>query len=166
MSAGLSASAIAGIASAGVGLLSGSGRSGSQTQQAVMDPRMVPYIFGADKDKPGGLMDMAQKQLMQSRSPEQMQGWNTMMNRGAGLLGGSVAGNPFSGGYQGGTNFGPASGMGNGLSQYTPQPIPQAPAQTAPTANSATDDFIAELMRQDQIRRDIEAGYLNAYDRG
>ena len=149
------------VASAGIGLLSSQGSKGSSSSQQVMDPRMVPYIFGG-KDKPGGLMDMAQKQLMQSRSPEQMQGWNTMMNRGSGLLGGSVAGNPFSGGYQGGTNFGPASGMGNGLSQYTPPPIQMAPppqAQPAPTI----EDILAEIEKR-RLAAEGDGG-LYSYDR-
>lgn len=139
---GLSASTVAGIASAGAGLLTGGGKSGSQSTKQEMDPRMVPYVFGGEGKQ--GLLDVARDQLYQSRSPERMQGWNTMMNRGQSLMGGSIAGNPFSSGYQGGSLF-PAR-AGNGLPQYTPSPLPKynPPAATGPTI----DEIIAEIERR------------------
>lgn len=141
----------AAVASVGVGLLTSDG--GGEQQQSTkreMDPRMVPYIFGGDGSR--GLFDYGSDQLARSQSPERMAGWQQMMNRGQGLMGGTVAGNPFSGGYKGGGNFGSLN-MGNGLGAYQPPPMqpPQQPVQQPqqqPQFN--IDDIYAEIVRRQQ----------------
>jgi hypothetical protein len=138
------------VASVGVGLLTGSEKKGQQTStQQEMDPAMRPFIFG-DADRKG-MMPLGYEQLLRSQSPEKMAGWNMMQNRGLGLMGGSVAGNPFSQGYQGGTNFAPQGGMGNGMGQYAPPPVPMPPAPTpAPTPAFDFDQMMAEWQKKQQ----------------
>ncbi len=142
------------VASIGVGLLtsqsSKGGGGGSTTQKMEMDPAMRPYIFGDSNNK--GLLQYGQGLLQQSQSPERMQGWNNMMNRSQQLLGGSIAGNPFSktGGYRGGTDFGALGQTGNGLGRYQPQAIPMAaPQQFQPTQNTgpSMEEIMAEWER-------------------
>jgi hypothetical protein len=90
MSAGLSAGSLIGIGSALIGGLGGShGSQQTQNVQQQMDPRMVPYIFGSNGQ--GGLANSVQSQLALSQSPQRMQNWQTMMDRGMGLLGGRLA---------------------------------------------------------------------------
>lgn len=158
----------AAVAAAGIGLVSSQmskGDSSSSTKQE-MDPRMAPYIFGTPGTTgpdgntlvPGtkGLLDYGQDQLLRSRSPAQMQGWQNMQNRGQQLMGGSIAGNPFSAGYQGGGNpglfSGVRNGVGNGIPQFNPaqmqQPM-QQPAQDT-TKPLTLDDIMAEIDRRKQ----------------
>ncbi len=154
------------VASVGVGLLSANqskknAQMQADSQKKEMDPRMAPYVFGDSGQK--GLLSTASDQLTASRSPERMQGWNNMMNRGQQLLGGSVAGNPFSSGYQGGANFGTAGGMGNGLGQYVPQAIPttQAPAPVQQQPFS-----LEELMAEWERRQKAQILYENDWGMG
>jgi hypothetical protein len=72
-----------------------------------MDPRMVAVRLRRRWVRQG-LLPQVQDQLARSQSPERMQGWQNFMTRGQQMMGGSVAGNPFSqpGGYMGGLNFG------------------------------------------------------------
>jgi hypothetical protein len=141
------------VASVGVGLLtSGMGSSKNQTTQQQMDPAMRPYVFG-DGTQGSGLLGMTQSQLQRSQSPERQQMWQNMMDRGQQLMGGSIAGNPFSAGYHGGTNFGPVgAGMaGNGVPQFRPPASAPPPAQQQQTQGQySMDDIIAEIQRRQQ----------------
>jgi hypothetical protein len=143
------------VASVGVGLLTsgmGSSQSQSQSTQKTMDPRMTPYVFG-DGTQGSGLLGMTQSQLQRAQSPEMQGMWGNMMNRGQQLMGGSIAGNPFSAGYTGGTNFGPvgAGNAGNGVPQFHPQPLAPPPAQQQQTQGQySMDDIIAEIQRRQQ----------------
>lgn len=101
---------------AGLGLLGGlMGGDDEQTQTRQMDPRLDKYVYGdasnngllADAQSvynrqmaTGGLndlqrqgMDMQYQYLM---SPQYQQGAQSMFNMGSSLLGGGVAGNPFT----------------------------------------------------------------------
>lgn len=118
------------------GLLGGSDDGGSQTQQRQLDPRLVPYVFGANgtgglvgtanelfnrQMSQGGLNDIQRQGLgMQQQylmSPQYQRGGQAMYDRGMSLLGGPVAGNPFtSGGFR---------GLGGGLPMGGGQPMPQ-----------------------------------------
>lgn len=139
------------VAAAGVSLVGGmigkKGQQGSTSTQQVMDPRMAPFIFGNNGQ--GGLMNMTQDQLLRSQSPERMQGWDNMMQRGQGLLSGSVAGNPFSGGqYQGGTLRGMNPGLlQNGLGHFSPPaPVTPMPAPApAPQPTPTIEQIIASM---------------------
>ena len=89
-----------------------------------------------------------------------MPGFDTMQNLGLGLMGGGVAGNPFSQGYSGGTNFAPQgrtnmAGTNQPTAQqtaYTPAvfdsaPITQPAAQTNSTPQAAPEDELMKWMR-------------------
>lgn len=101
------------------GLLGGSGNKSSQTQSNQIDPRLEPYIYGANgvlpaaadwysKNKTGMNSQMQQGSNNQaSQLAASKPGFDQMQNLGLGLLSGGVAGNPFSQGYTGGTNFAP-----------------------------------------------------------
>lgn len=137
------------VASAGIGLLASQGKSGSQSTKQEMDPRMAPFVFGDKAAGQPGIMDYASGLLgkqMASGTP----GFTQMQNIGMGLMGGSVAGNPFAQGYKGGTNFMPQGPMaGNGLGKYV-APAPVAPMQQqAPQAQPySIDEILAEIARR------------------
>lgn len=104
----------AALLGAGLGLLGGS-KGQEQTQTRQMDPRLDKYVYGdatnngllADAQSvynrqmaTGGLndlqrqgMDMQYQYLM---SPQYQQGAQSMFNMGSSLLGGGIAGNPFT----------------------------------------------------------------------
>jgi hypothetical protein len=94
--------------------LAGGGDS-SSTQQMKMDPRMDRFVYGesgkggllgdayklySQQMAQGGMNPMMQAGLESQRqfltSPQYTQGYNNLMNLGQGLLGGGVAGNPFT----------------------------------------------------------------------
>ncbi len=95
------------------GLLGAEGNETSQTSQNKMDPRMDQYVYGANGVLPG-MADWYSKNksgtndLMKQGQQAQLDqytaskpGFDQMQSVGRGLLGGSVAGNPFAGGgYQ------------------------------------------------------------------
>jgi hypothetical protein len=105
-----------GILAAGIGgLLGASGNKGSSTQSQKMDPRMDRFVYGdsgqggllgdayklySQQMAQGGMNPMMQAGLEGQRqfltSPQYSQGYNNLMNLGQGLLGGGVAGNPFT----------------------------------------------------------------------
>jgi hypothetical protein len=89
------------------------------TQQEKMDPRMDRYVYGPDGNsgllnsafglmqdqmKTGGLNDMQRQGMDMQRqflmSPQYQQGYGNMMGLGQGLMGGGIAGNPFTGGQR------------------------------------------------------------------
>ena len=145
----------AAAASIGVGLLTSQSGSKSTSQKQEMDPAMRPYIFGGEGRK--GLLDYNSEQLARSQSPERMAQWGNMMDRGQGLLGGSVAGNPFSSpSFAGGSSFGSPQGMTNGLAQASPSPYQapvQQPAQQQQPPAFTIDDVIAEMKRKAEYER-------------
>jgi hypothetical protein len=113
------------------GLLGGGGSSQTQATQQTLDPRMESAIYGD-----GGLVKGAQDWYSQNKTGlnNQMltgmnnqwnqhgasqQGFNQMQSAGMGLMGQSVAGNPFASGYSGGTNFGSGGLLAN-PQQYQP----------------------------------------------
>lgn len=128
------------------GLLGGSG-GGSQTQTKEIDPRLAEYVYG--KNGTGGLLGDATKiyqsqmktgglneyqrqgldmQMQYLTSPQYQQSNQQLFNTGASLLGGGIAGNPFTSGQrsfggsrtgQGGQSFGRPQGYGQ------PQGMPQ-----------------------------------------
>ncbi|MEN9384618.1 MAG: hypothetical protein RL323_1761 [Pseudomonadota bacterium] len=142
------------IFGAGASLLGGLLGSGSNdnTQAATksMDPRMDRYVYGPDSQSgllggawnlmqqqagQGGLNDLQRQGLEMQRqylmSPQYSQDYETMRNMGAGLMGGGMAGNPFTNGS-----------MGNLFSQPAQQ-TQQAPAPFAYTglSNAQLPDF-------------------------
>lgn len=89
----------------------------STTSQNKLDPRMDRFVYGADGQsgllgsafdlaqqqlKTGGLNDMQRQGLDMQRqylmSPQYQQGFGNMAQLGQSLMGGGVAGNPFTGG--------------------------------------------------------------------
>jgi len=105
----------------GAGLLGReSSKSGTQTtQQQKMDPRMDAYVYGPDGQsgllgsafglaqkqlETGGLNDMQRQGMDMQRqflmSPQYQQGYGNMMGLGQNLMGGGIAGNPFTGGQR------------------------------------------------------------------
>ena len=162
--------AIAAIAGPVVGGLLGSqGSQTSETAQKSIDPRYAPYIYGGN-----GVLPNAQDWYMQNKSglnPQMVSGLNTqwgqlansvpgyqrMQNLGLSMMGGGVAGNPFSMGGQA-----PTGGMTPSIptdrtipaaptavpqsspfqmpQQVYQQPVEPAPAQ-APQAAAPTPSF-------------------------
>lgn len=131
---------------AGLGLLGGlMGGDNEQTQTRQMDPRLDKYVYGdssmngllADSNSvyqkqmtTGGLNDLQRQgmgmQYQYLTSPQYMHGAQSLFNQGASLLGGGIAGNPFTvGGTQ---SMRPQYGM---QSQGIPQNqlLPQQPQQ-------------------------------------
>ena len=121
----------------------------------------------------------AQRQVL--THPSYTQGFDSMRSLGMGLMGGGMAANPFTSGGGGGgggligqaqairpsgPGFGYDMSKGGLMGATNPIGSMTAPAPAAPAANREADDYLAELMRQDKLRREIEAGYLTAYDRG
>jgi hypothetical protein len=145
------------------GLLGGDDQTA--TQQQKMDPRMDAYVYG--KDGQGGLLGTAyglmNKQLqtggmnplmqggmeMQRQfltSPQYSQGYNNLMGLGQSLLGGGIAGNPFTGGgrqtfsgFQQPTAF-----------NYNPQGVPQQ------TINALTQPMQFESLLMPEPERAAE----------
>lgn len=141
---------------AGVGAIAGgSSGGGEQTQKTTLDPRIAQYVYGTDGNSgllgdaqsiyqqqmnQGGLNDMQRQgmgmQYQYLTSPQYQQGAQQKFDVGSGLLGGGVAGNPFtrSQGMQGaapqraGFQFAPSSQAP--IQSYAPQ----RPQATAPAA--------------------------------
>ena len=148
------------------GLLGGSGSKSQETTKVnQIDPRLEPYIYGANgslpaaqdwfsKNKSGMNSQMQQGLTNQaSQYAASKPGFDQMQNLGLGLMGGGVAGNPFSQGYSGGTNFAPM-GRSNTAGQnqpqaqqttqaYTPAVFDSAPV-TAPSSTPAATQAPAE----------------------
>lgn len=107
------------LASSVVGGLLGSDSGGSSSQTKELDPRIAKYLFGADgatgllgdasslygqQMKTGGLNDLQRQGLgMQTQylmSPQYQQGYQQMYDAGSSLMGGGVAGNPYTSGQR------------------------------------------------------------------
>ena len=114
MSFGAVAASVAGAAATSL-LGGGSGGESTSTQSMKMDPRMDRFVYGdsgqggllgdahnlyKQQMAQGGMNPMMQAGLESQRqfltSPQYSQGYNNLMNMGQGLLGGGVAGNPFT----------------------------------------------------------------------
>lgn len=149
----------------GVGLAGGIAGSGPQqsTQQQRLDPRMEPYIYGPEgilgeahewfENNRGGnelMRQGAQRQGDFYNSPEYTQGFNQLRDMGLGLLGGGIAGNPFTGGQ---TTTMPAP------RSVTPTPAPQS---TTPTAQPTPHTQINDLYRS-ILGRDVDPSGLSTY---
>lgn len=113
------------------GLLGGGGNKQSSTQTNQIDPRLAAAIYGENGSVPLAQQWLAanktgmNSQMQQGLNNQAAQyaaskpGFDTMQNLGLGLMGGGVAGNPFSQGYTGGTNFNP-QGRSNTAGQNQP----------------------------------------------
>lgn len=162
------------------GLLGGSGNKQESSSKQTIDPRMDPYIYGSGGSLPAAADWFAKNksgmnaQMQQGLNNQSAQyaaskpGFDQMQNLGLGLMGGGVAGNPFSQGYSGGTNFAPM-GRSNTAGQNQPQamqttsayqpaifdaaPVQQAPTQ-APAQSSPMDGIDPVLWQwmQEQAR--------------
>ena len=160
------------------GLLGGGGSSQSQSTQQTLDPRMQDAIYGSN-----GLLSGAQDYYSQNRAGlnSQMltgmnnqynqhfagrQGFNAMQGAGMGLLGQSMAGNPFSTGYSGGTNFG-GSGLAARPQQYQPamQSNGSASPFMMPEARPAPAPVAAAAPMQDPLYAQYLAN-MNNYGGG
>lgn len=147
------------------GLLGGGGNKQSSTSQQTIDPRLAAAIYGENGSVPLAQQWLAanktgmNSQMQQGLNNQAAQyaaskpGFDTMQNLGLGLMGGGVAGNPFSQGYAGGTNFAP-QGRSNTAGQnqpqaqqttqaYTPAVFDSAPV-TAPSSTPAATQAPAE----------------------
>jgi hypothetical protein len=137
------------------GLLGSGGTKQSQSVTNSIDPRYGEYLYGA-----GGLLPSAANWYAQNKSgmnDQMAQGlnsqWNTlqqsqpgymqMQNLGLGLMGGGVAGNPFS--WQGSSSpyampqgYQPTAQQGPFVNRPAPvqAPVQQAPQNTMPTPGS------------------------------
>lgn len=121
------------------GLLGGGGSESSQTSNKI-DPRLAEYVYG--KDGKGGLLSnvnsLYQQQFAQGglnelqrsglesqrqvyASPQYTQGYDAMRSMGMGLLGGGVAGNPFT--------------SGGGMQQQGGHQMAQQPSVVRPNTN-------------------------------
>lgn len=147
------------------GLLGSGGNKSSQTNSQTIDPRLAEAIYGSNGSVPLAQQWMAANktgmngQMQQGLNNQASQyaaskpGFDQMQNLGLGLMGGGVAGNPFSQGYSGGTNFAPM-GRSNTAGQnqpqaqqttqaYTPAVFDSAPV-TAPSSTPAATQAPAE----------------------
>ena len=157
------------------GLLGGSGSKSQETTKVnQIDPRLEPYIYGANGSLPAaqqwftanksGMNGQMQQGLTNQASQyaASKPGFDTMQNLGLGLMNSGVAGNPFSQGYSGGTNFAPQgrtnmAGTNQPTAQQTTQaytpavfdsaPITQPAAQTNSTPQAAPEDELMKWMR-------------------
>ena len=161
--------------------------SGGSSSQSYIDPRMENILFGT-----GGIIPSATDWYNQNSSGtnEQMitgmnnqwnqlgasrQGFNQMQNLGMGLMGGGVAGNPFTGG----------GGIAPQQVQYTPATFnagtenpftqrEQKPMSVLPTASSgggggdggggALAAAMNAMQNQNYIPQQMGYGYLNGLD--
>lgn len=158
------------------GLLGGSGSKSQETTKVnQIDPRLEPYIYGANGSLPAaqdwftknksGMNGQMQQGLnnQASQYAASKPGFDQMQNLGLGLMGGGVAGNPFSQGYSGGTNFAPMgrtnmAGTNQPTAQQTTQaytpavfnntPITQSAAQTNSTPQVAPEDELMKWIRE------------------
>lgn len=82
----------AGLLAAGAGALAGAqGNQQSATQTKSMPEWLRPYYTGD-----GGLLNLTQAQLQRSQSPEALQGWQNIAQRGQGLLSMPIAPNGYA----------------------------------------------------------------------
>ena len=168
------------------GLLGGSGSKSQETTKTnQIDPRLEPYIYGANGSLPAaqdwfsknksGMNGQMQQGLnnQASQYAASKPGFDTMQNLGLGLMGGGVAGNPFSQGYSGGTNFAPM-GRSNTAGQnqpqamqttqaYTPAVFDNAPV-TAPSSTPAAtqapeEDELMKWMRNQAMMQKSQQEY-------
>ena len=159
------------------GLLGSQSNSSSQsnTQTRAMDPRMDRYVYGSDGQSGllggawglmqkqaanGGLNDLQRQGMEMQRqylmSPQYQNSYGNMMSAGQSLMGGGVAGNPFtSGGGMGGVSFGGGSSAAASS---------QSPAGSAPPVNGSIADKAAWYRSQqaaglsdDQIRAAVNS---------
>ena len=124
------------------GLLGSQSNSSSQsnTQTKAMDPRMDRYVYGADGQSGllggawnlmqqqaanGGMNDLQRQGLEMQRqyltSPQYQNSYGNMMSAGQSLMGGGVAGNPF-------TSQQPMQMFGQGQQQWPQQGYGRPPA--------------------------------------
>lgn len=126
------------------GLLGSQGKQETSTNQKTTDPRIDPYIYGAN-----GVLPAAQNWYNQNKSGMNDQmvtgmnnqwnqlaaskpGWDNMQSMGMQLMQGGIAGNPFtqSGGGQGGSQ-GASGAQGSG---YTPTTLNTGASGSGPFA--------------------------------
>jgi hypothetical protein len=182
------------------GLLGGSGSKSSQTQTNTIDPRLAEAIYGSNGSVPAaqdwfsknksGMNSQMQQGLnnQASQYAASKPGFDQMQNLGLGLMGGGVAGNPFSQGYSGGTNFAPQgrtnmAGTNQPTAQQTTQaytpavfdnaPITQPAAQTNSTPQAAPEDELMKWIRNQAMMQKSQQEQLyginpfnNGTDRG
>ena len=139
------------------GLLGNEGQQQTQTQQNKIDPRMDPYVYGANGVLPAAASWYGQHQggmnnqmltgmnNQWSQLGASGQGYNQMQNLGLSMMGGGVAGNPF-GSTTGGMVQQPSYQPQQPQQSYQPAPMqmslgpttggqfqmPSAPAYTPP----------------------------------
>ncbi len=157
------------------GLLGSQSTDSSSSSTRSMDPRMDRYVYGQDgqsgllsdafglyskQASQGGLNDLQRQGMgMQQQylmSPQYQQGYANMASLGNALMGGGVAGNPFTiGGSMGGASFGGGSSAAASS---------QSPAGSAPPVNGSIADKAAWYRSQqaaglsdDQIRAAVNS---------
>ncbi len=163
------------------GLLGSGGNESRQSQQQQLDPRMQSLLYGNYTDggilgdvnnlykkqsANGGLNALQTAGLEGQRqyltNPNYNQGNNAMMNMGMSLLGGGVAGNPFTNGSMRGNalsqptqapgpryqqfNYDNNQAIQGAMSPMTFTPQAQAPAQAPAAAPQETPDQAAQRM--------------------
>lgn len=138
------------------GLLGSGGNSQTSSMQDKIDPRMDPYIYGD-----GGILPAAAGWYNQNQSglnPQMLTGLNnqwsqigasksgydTMQNLGLSMMGGGVAGNPFSNGTM--ANGGTMPSGGTGIPQGIPQGIPATQQPYQPAQFSGAGPFAMPTM--------------------
>lgn len=127
-------------------------RASSSGQKQEMDPRLAGYVYGGllpqasnlfnRQMAAGGLNDLQRQGLEMQRSyllnPSYAQGYSNLLNLGQGLLGGGVAGNPFSAGSSAG--FQNVGGYRPSWQPFDPRSVVLDPrALAAPNVNATTN---------------------------
>lgn len=178
------------------GLLGGGGSEQSQTSNKI-DDRLAPYVYGSNGTggllgdsqalykqqlAQGGLNDLQRSGLESQRqvyaSPQYTQGYDAMRSMGLGLMGGGVAGNPFTSGAST-TSTGSTAGAPSVVrpntnltyTPYTPQqtaslqgmntPI-QSVAQYQQGSATTPDTRTVEQMIDDYMKANKLGQYANA----
>ncbi len=165
----------AAVSTVGGAMLGGKGSSQSSTQQAELDPRMQGLLYG-DSGKNGLLNEVYGQYQKQSQNgglnplmtsglemqrqtltdPSYTQGYASMRNLGLGLMGGGVAGNPFTG--SGGIpRTAPGAAAPQPQFNYTPN------AALAGAASPFGAAPASQEMSQDQIQDAIDAYLKKLY---
>lgn len=166
------------------GLLGGGGGKSSKSQSSTMDQRIGNYVYGQDGNgglladarnlyrqqfDQGGLNPMQTGGLEMQRqtlmSPQYTQGYDAMRSMGLGLMGGGVAGNPFTGGQ----TIRPTTNMDHAQFSYSQGGVPQSvltavtsPIQQAQAPEKVTtmqEDVLAivdEYMRANKLGKYAE----------
>lgn len=168
----LAATVLGGVMGGNKGLTGG---SNSQTQTNQMDPKVAEYVYGLlgnandlykKQSANGGLNDLQRAGLQQQvnvlSDPNYTSGFNAMKQMGLGLMGGGIAGNPWTGGNK---SAGASSGASWGTSAPTQSYLPQgfnpaaalssttktepapAAAQNAPAPSQFSPEELAGLQK-------------------